>query len=70
MQLSRVNLFHLVSDSDMRHLQATVGIKDAESPHGDFVFRQWERKPGGTLSDAFTGRATYPQSYLDQLSAT
>lgn len=70
MQLSRVNLFHLVSDSDMRHLQQTVGIKDAQSPHGDFVFRQWEKKPGGTLSEPFTGRATYPQSYLDQLSAT
>lgn len=70
MQLSRVNLFHLVSDSDMRHLQSTVGIKDAESPSGDFVFRQWEKRPGGTLSEPFTGRATYPQSYLDQLSAT
>lgn len=70
MQLSRVNLFHLVSDNDMRHLQTTVGIKDAESPSGDFVFRQWVKKPGGTLSEPFTGRATYPQSYLDQLSAT
>jgi hypothetical protein len=70
MQLSRVNLFHLVSDSDMKHLKSTVGIRDAESPSGDFVFRQWEKKPGGTLSEPFTGRATYPQSYLDQLSAT
>ena len=70
MQLSRVNLFHLVSDHDMKHLQTTVGIKDATSPEGDFVFRQWVKKPGGTLSEPFTGRATYPQSYLDQLSAT
>jgi hypothetical protein len=70
MQLSRVNLFHLVSDSDMKHLKQTVGVHDAESPHGDFVFRQWVKKPGGTLSEPFTGRATYPQSYLDQLSAT
>jgi hypothetical protein len=70
MQASRVNLFHLVSDSDMKHLRQTVGITDAESPHGDYVFRQWRKKPGGTLSEPFTGRATYPQSYLDQLSAT
>lgn len=70
MQLSRVNLFHLVNDNDMKHLQSTVGIRDAESPEGDFVFRQWVKKPGGTLSEPFTGRATYPQSYLDQLSAT
>jgi hypothetical protein len=70
MQVSRVNLFHLVADSDMKHLQQTVGIRDATSPEGDFVFRQWVKKPGGTLSEPFTGRATYPQSYLDQLSAT
>jgi hypothetical protein len=70
MQLSRVNLFHLVSDKDMRHLQTNVGITDASSPHGNYVFRQWVREPGGTLSEPFTGRATYPQSYLDQLSAT
>lgn len=70
MQLSRVNLFHLVSDADMRHLRTNVGIKDAESPHGNYIFRQWVKQPGGTLSEPFTGRATYPQSYLDQLSAT
>ena len=70
MQLSRVNLFHLVSDRDMAHLQTTVGVKDAESPSGDFVFRQWTKRPGGTLSEPLTVRATYPQSYLDQLSAT
>lgn len=67
---SRVNLFHLANDSDMRHLQQNVGIRDAESPIGDFVFRQWAVKPGGKLSEPFTGRAAYPQSYLDQLSAT
>jgi len=67
---SRVNLFHLANDSDMRHLQQNVGIRDAESPEGEYVFRQWVVKPGGKLSEPFTGRATYPQSYLDQLSAT
>lgn len=70
MQLSRVNLFHLVSDGDMRHLHQTVGIKDAESPNGDFIFRQWTKRPGGTLSEPVTARATYPKSYLAQLSAT
>jgi hypothetical protein len=68
--LSRVNLFHLSDDSDLIHLRRSVGIKDAESPHGDWVFRQWVVNPGGELSEPFTGRATYPQSYLDQLSAT
>jgi hypothetical protein len=68
--LSRVNLFHLSDDSDLIHLRRSVGIKDAESPKGDFVFRQWVVRPGGGLSEPFTGRVTYPQSYLDQLSAT
>lgn len=68
--LSRVNLFHLSDDSDLIHLRRSVGIKDAESPSGDFVFRQWVVRPGGELSEPFTGRVTYPQSYLDQLSAT
>jgi hypothetical protein len=68
--LSIVNLFHLSDDSDLIHLRRSVGIKDAESPHGDFVFRQWRVKPGGELSEPFTGRVNYPQSYLDQLSAT
>jgi hypothetical protein len=68
--LSCVNLFHLSDDSDLIHLRRSVGIKDAESPKGNFVFRQWRVKPGGELSEPFTGRVTYPQSYLDQLSAT
>jgi hypothetical protein len=68
--LSRVNLFHLASDNDLRHLRDSVGIKDAESPKGNYVFRQWVVQPGGTLSEPFTGRVTYPQSYLDQLSST
>lgn len=68
--LSRVTLFHLSDDSDLIHLRRSVGIKDAESPEGDYVFRQWVVRPGGKLSEPFTGRVTYPQSYLDQLSAT
>lgn len=68
--LSRVNLFHLADDSDLIHLRRAVGIKDAESPTGDFVFRQWVVRPGGELSEPFTGRVTYPDSYLKQLSPT
>jgi hypothetical protein len=68
--LSRVTLFHLSDDSDLRHLRQSVGIKDAESPSGDFVFRQWVVRPGGELSKPFTGKATYPESYLKQLSST
>jgi hypothetical protein len=68
--LSRVNLFHLSDDSDLVHLRRSVGIKDAESPTGDFVFRQWVVNPGGELSKPFTGRVTYPESYLAQLSST
>jgi hypothetical protein len=68
--ISRVNLFHLTDDGDLRHLRQSVGIKDAESPKGDFIFRQWVKQKGGALSEPFTGRVTYPQSYLDQLSAS
>jgi len=70
MQLSRLNLFHLVNDADMKHLRATVGIRDAESPGGGFVFRQWKKEKGGILSEPRILRATYPDSYLNQLSAT
>lgn len=69
-QLSRVNLFHLRHDGDMRWLQHAVGIDDAESPKGRFIFRQWVVEPGGTLSEPRTVRARYPESYLSQLSAT
>lgn len=68
--LSRVNLFHLAEDADLKHLRSSVGIKDAESPTGDFVFRQWQVRPGGELSEPFTGRVSYPESYLKQLSPT
>ena len=68
--LSRVNLFHLADDTDLIHLRRSVGIKDAESPRGDYTFRQWAVTPGGRLSEPFTGRATYPDSYLAQLATT
>lgn len=68
--LTRVNLFHLANDADMIHLQRNVGIKDAESPVGKYIFHQWEVAPGGMVTDPFVGICSYPQSYLDQLSAT
>lgn len=68
--LSRVNLFHLRSDEDMKHLRVNVGIRDAASPVGDYVFRQYKVLPGGAVSDPITGLATYPESYLKQLSTS
>lgn len=68
-QMSRVTLFHLGNDMDMRYLR-DFGIKDDASPEGDYVFRQWIVKPGGMMSDPFTGRCNYPQSYLDQLAVS
>lgn len=47
-----------------------IGIKDAESPQGNFVFKQWTKERGGAMSQPVTGRFTYPQWYLDQLSET
>lgn len=67
--LSRLTLFHLAIDSDMKYLQE-LGIYDDNSPAGNFVFRQYKKEPGGVISPALVGRCTYPQSYLDQLSAS
>lgn len=66
---SRINLFHLRTDKDMRYLRE-VGIKDAESPKGEYVFRQYNVKPGGTMSEPFTGTLNLPEWYLSQLSDT
>lgn len=68
--LSRVNLFHLRHDADLKYLREAVGITDAASPVGNYSFRQWEVMAGGELSEPFTGRVTYPESYLKQLAAT
>jgi hypothetical protein len=68
--MSRCTLFHLVSDDDMKYLQSSMGIKDAESPEGNYVFRQWTRQPGGTVSEPVTGSLILPESYTRQLSKT
>lgn len=67
---SRVTLFHLREDKDMKYLREEFGILDATSPRGEFVFKQWTIQPGGTTSAPFTGTLNLPQSYLNQLSET
>jgi hypothetical protein len=69
-QITRCTLFHLVNDSDMSYLRDSIGIKDAVSPEGDYIFRQWTRKPGGAVSEPVTGILNLPDSYLRQLSRT
>lgn len=66
---SRISLFHLSDDDDMKHLRR-AGIKDPESPSGNYVFRQWVKEPGGTISKPVTARLKLPDSYLSQLAET
>ena len=66
---SRVTLFHLRYDHDLKYLH-DMGIPDEESPEGNYVFRQYVVEPGGTVSKPITARFKYPESYLAQLSAT
>lgn len=67
--LSRITLFHLRTDKDMRYLQ-DIGVPEAESPNGNYVFRQYRIEPGGTVSSPVTGRLVLPGSYLSQLAPT
>lgn len=66
---SRVTLFHLRYDGDMKYLR-DMGIRDEKSPDGDYIFRHYIIKPGGSVSAPLTARMRYPESYLKQLSAT
>ena len=66
---SRITLFHLTDDRDMSELRSS-GITDKISPAGNYVFKQWEVLPGGTVSEPVTARLEYPQWFLDQLSDT
>lgn len=66
---NRVTLFHLVYRNDMRLLN-DMGIPDEETPDGNYVFRQYVRQPGGTISKPMTARLALPESYLGQLAAT
>jgi hypothetical protein len=65
---SRVTLFHLTEDKDMKYLNGN-GIPDAASPSGNYVFRQWTKQPGGTVSSPYDGTLDLPDSYLQQLAA-
>ena len=67
--MSRITLFHLGNDADMKYLR-DYGIAEDESPNGDYVFRHYTVKPGGMVSRSVTGRCVYPQSYLDQLAVS
>ncbi len=67
--MSRLTLFHLGNESDMRYLR-DFGIQDKLSPKGDYIFQQWTVQPGGTISAPFVGKCVYPQSYLDQLAVS
>jgi hypothetical protein len=66
---SRVSLFHLRYDQDMRYLW-DMGIRDEHSPNGNYIFQQYTIEPGGNVSDASIARYQYPDWYLAQLSAT
>jgi hypothetical protein len=66
---SRINLFHLRMESDMKYLRE-AGIRDAQSPEGNYIFRQYQIEPGGTVSKPFTGKLELPDWYLSQLSET
>jgi hypothetical protein len=67
---SRVSLFHLRLERDMRYLYE-MGIPESEgSPQGDYVFQQYKVAPGGTVEGPWVVRFRYPQSYLAQLSST
>jgi energy-coupling factor transporter ATP-binding protein EcfA2 len=67
--LSRLTLFHLALDSDMKYL-SELGIDDENSPSGNFVFRHYMKEPGGVISEPIHGRCTYPQSFLEQLAVS
>jgi len=66
---SRVTLFHLRYDADMRYLR-DMGVREENSPDGNYVFNHYTIEPGGKVSAPVMARFTYPQWYLDQLSAT
>jgi hypothetical protein len=67
---SRVTLFHLRLERDMRYL-FEMGIPETEtSPKGNYVFQQYSVAPGGVVTGPAVARFVYPEAYLKQLSAT
>lgn len=67
---SRVTLFHLRLERDMRYLYEMGIPEDEISPKEKYVFKQYQVEPGGMVSDPIVARMGYPQSYLKQLAAT
>lgn len=66
---SRVTLFHLRYKQDMKYLWE-MGVKEDESPDGDYIFHQYSINPGGSVSEPLRAKLEYPEWYLKQLSAT
>ena len=66
---SRVTLFHLRYKADMKYLWE-MGIREDESPDGNYIFHQYQVEPGGSVSEPVKCRMKYPESYLKELSAT
>jgi hypothetical protein len=66
---SRVTLFHLRYDADMRYLR-DMGVREETSPDGNYIFNQYVIQPGGKVSPPVMARFKYPDWYLKQLSAT
>jgi hypothetical protein len=67
---SRVTLFHLRYEKDMRYLW-DMGIPESEiSPNENWGFKQYRIESGGFVSDPVKARCGYPDSYLKQLAST
>jgi hypothetical protein len=67
---SRVTLFHLRLERDMRYLYE-MGVPESEvSPDGDYVFQQYKVAAGGRVEGPEIVRMAYPESYLKELAAT
>lgn len=67
---SRVTLFYIRFQRDMRYLWEMGIPEDEFPPAGDYIFKQYGIMPGGIVSDPLVSRLKLPDSYLKQLSAT
>jgi energy-coupling factor transporter ATP-binding protein EcfA2 len=67
---SNVVLFHLRFGGDMRYLYDMGIPEEEEMPTGDYIFKHYRIRPGGTVSDPMTVKMKYPDWYLKQLSST
>lgn len=65
---TRATLFNLTEAKDAKYLSAN-GIPDAVPPTGDFMFRQWTKRPGGGINGPGLHKLELPDSYLSQLAA-